>query len=45
MTLGDRELLELNELCGAVVDGTLTEPQLAEIAALEGVRQAKALKF
>ncbi|KFC62398.1 D-3-phosphoglycerate dehydrogenase [Devosia sp. LC5] len=27
------------------IDGTLTEPQLAEIAALEGVKQAKALKF
>jgi D-3-phosphoglycerate dehydrogenase len=27
------------------IDGTLTEPQLAEIAALEGVRQAKALRF
>jgi len=27
------------------IDGTLTEPQLKEIAGLEGVRQAKALKF
>jgi len=27
------------------IDGTLTDPQLAEIAALEGVKQAKALKF
>jgi D-3-phosphoglycerate dehydrogenase / 2-oxoglutarate reductase len=27
------------------IDGTLTEPQLKEIAALEGVKQAKALKF
>ncbi|MGB3336548.1 MAG: phosphoglycerate dehydrogenase [Devosia sp.] len=27
------------------IDGTLTEPQLAEIAALEGVKQAKALRF
>lgn len=27
------------------IDGTLTDPQLAEIAALEGVKQAKALRF
>ena len=27
------------------IDGTLTEPQLKEIAGLEGVKQAKALKF
>ena len=27
------------------IDGTLTEAQLAEIAALEGVKQAKALRF
>ena len=27
------------------IDGTLTDAQLAEIAALEGVKQAKALKF
>ena len=27
------------------IDGALTEAQLAEIAALEGVKQAKALKF
>lgn len=27
------------------IDGTLTDEQLAEIAALEGVKQAKALKF
>jgi D-3-phosphoglycerate dehydrogenase len=27
------------------IDGTLTEPQLAEVAALEGVKQAKALRF
>ncbi|MNL81277.1 hypothetical protein D3C87_2083370 [compost metagenome] len=27
------------------IDGTLTEAQLAEIAALEGVKQAKALSF
>src|SRR4051812_32552603 len=27
MNLGDREILELNELCGAVVDGTLSDAQ------------------
>ncbi|MDO8539793.1 MAG: LamG-like jellyroll fold domain-containing protein [Opitutaceae bacterium] len=33
MTLTDREILELNELCGAVVEGTLTEPQRARLTA------------
>src|SRR5471032_2697824 len=32
MNLTDREILELNELCGAVVDGTLTEVQRARLA-------------
>ncbi len=32
MNLSDRELLELNELCGAVVDGTLAEAQRARLA-------------
>ncbi|MSU65678.1 MAG: hypothetical protein EXS38_06170 [Opitutus sp.] len=34
MTLTDREILELNELCGAAVDGGLTEAQRARLAAL-----------
>ncbi|MDP3071193.1 MAG: LamG-like jellyroll fold domain-containing protein [Opitutaceae bacterium] len=33
MSLSDRDILELNELCGAVVDGTLTEVQRARLAA------------
>ncbi len=32
MNLTDREVLELNELCGAVVDGTLTDAQRARLA-------------
>jgi len=32
MTLGDREILELNELCGAAVDGVLTDAQRARLA-------------
>lgn len=32
MNLADREILELNELCGAVVDGTLNEAQRARLA-------------
>jgi ferric-dicitrate binding protein FerR (iron transport regulator) len=32
MTLGDKETLELNDLCGAVVDGTLTDSQRARLA-------------
>lgn len=32
MTLTDQEVLELNELCGAVVDGTLTEAQRGRLA-------------
>jgi ferric-dicitrate binding protein FerR (iron transport regulator) len=32
MKLTDREILELNELCGAVVDGTLTEVQRGRLA-------------
>jgi hypothetical protein len=31
--LEDREILELNELCGAVVDGTLTDAQSARLSA------------
>lgn len=31
MNLTDREILELNELCGAVVDGTLNEAQRARL--------------
>ena len=34
MNLTDREILELNELCGAVVDGTLTDAQRTRLAAL-----------
>ena len=34
MNLTDREILELNELCGAVVDGTLTDAQRARLAGL-----------
>ena len=32
MNLTDREILELNELCGAIVDGTLTDAQRARLA-------------
>ena len=32
MNLTDREILELNELCGAVVDGTLTDAQRARLS-------------
>ena len=32
MNLNDREILELNELCGAVVDGTLTEAQRSRLS-------------
>lgn len=31
MSLSDREILELNTLCGAVVDGTLTDAQRARL--------------
>lgn len=31
MNLTDREILELNELCGTVVDGTITEAQRARL--------------
>ena len=34
MNLTDREILELNELCGAVVDGALTDAQRARLASL-----------
>jgi hypothetical protein len=34
MNLGDREILELNELCGALVDGRLTELQRARLSQL-----------
>ncbi len=33
MTLSDTEIIELNELCGAVVDGTLTDAQRVRLAA------------
>ncbi len=42
MTLGDKETLELNELCGAVVDGTLTDAQRARLAAL--LRESEAAR-
>ena len=32
MTLSDPDILELNELCNAVVDGTLSERQQASLA-------------
>ncbi len=32
MNLSDREILELNELCGAVIDGTLTDAQRARLS-------------
>lgn len=32
MNLSDREILELDELCGAVVDGTLTDAQRARLS-------------
>ena len=32
MNLLDKEILELNELCNAVVEGTLTEPQKARLS-------------
>ena len=32
MNLTDREILELNELCGAVVDGSLTDAQRAQLS-------------
>lgn len=32
MNLSDREILELNELCNAVIDGTLTDAQHARLA-------------
>lgn len=34
MNLGDREILQLNELCGALVDGTITEVQRARLTQL-----------
>jgi len=42
MKLGDREILELNELCGAVVDGTLSDAQRARLAAL--LRESEAAR-
>jgi Concanavalin A-like lectin/glucanases superfamily/FecR protein len=43
MNLTDREILELNELCNSVVDGTITEAQRAKLtewlAASEAARQ------
>src|SRR3954466_4652519 len=32
MNLSDHDILELNELCNAVVDGTITEKQKAELS-------------
>lgn len=40
MNLSDREILELNELCGGVVDGTLTEVQHARLASWLGQSEA-----
>ena len=42
MNLGDNETLELNELCGAVVDGTLTDAQRTRLAAL--LRESEAAR-
>lgn len=42
MKLTDREVLELNELCGAVVDGTLSDRQRARLEAL--LRQSEAAR-
>lgn len=42
MNLSDREILELNELCGAVVDGTLTEAQRARLTAM--LRESEAAR-
>jgi hypothetical protein len=42
MKLTDREILELNELCGAVVDGTLTDAQRARLTAL--LRESEAAR-
>src|SRR6478672_8721828 len=33
MMLRDSDILELNELCNALIDGTLTEPQRAALSA------------
>ncbi len=40
MSLTDREILELNELCGAVVDGTLTDAQRARLSTWIGGSEA-----
>jgi hypothetical protein len=40
MNLTDREILELNELCGAVIDGTLTEAQRTRLSAWLGQSEA-----
>ena len=40
MNLTDREILELNELCGAVIDGTLTDTQRARLARWLGESEA-----
>jgi ferric-dicitrate binding protein FerR (iron transport regulator) len=42
MNLSDREILELNELCGAVVDGTLTDAQRARLAMM--LRESEAAR-
>ena len=40
MTLTDREILELNELCGAVVDGSLSDVQRARLSRWLGESEA-----
>jgi ferric-dicitrate binding protein FerR (iron transport regulator) len=40
MTLSDREILELNELCSAVVDGTLSEAQRGRLSRWLGESEA-----
>lgn len=42
MTLGDKETLELNELCGALVDGTITEQQRTRLTAM--LRESEAAR-
>ena len=42
MNLPDHEILELNALCGAVVDGTLTETQRDRLASL--LRESEAAR-
>jgi ferric-dicitrate binding protein FerR (iron transport regulator) len=42
MTLGDKETLELNALCGAMVDGSLTDAQRERLAAI--LRESEAAR-